>query len=78
MENRNVLGHRLKELCEQKNVSYSELAEKSGVPVKRILRMAWGGSSNPGVFIMLKICDALGITLDEFFGTEEFNEFRVK
>lgn len=78
MEGRGALGKRLNELCEQNNISYKELAEKTGVPASKVLRILWGNASNPGVFIMLKLCDGLGITMDEFFGTEEFNEFRVK
>ena len=78
MENKNVLGKRLQAVCQQKNMSFRELAEKSGVPEKTILRIAWGSRTNPGIFLMINICDALDITVDEFFGTEEFDEFRKK
>jgi transcriptional regulator with XRE-family HTH domain len=32
MEQNIALANRLKELCEQKNLSYNELAEESGLP----------------------------------------------
>lgn len=76
MEQNIALANRLKELCEQKNLSYNELAEKSGLPLRRIYRMAHGGVSNPGVFVMMRICSGLEVSLDEFFGTDEFKEFR--
>lgn len=76
MEQNLVIANRLKGLCEEKNLSYNALAERSGVPVKRIYRIAYGNVSNPSVFVMLRICDGLEISLDEFFGTEEFKELR--
>lgn len=77
MENtNNVLGNRLRELCVEKNMSYRALGEKIGMPETRILRIARGMTSNPGIFVMISICDGLGVTLDEFFGTDEFKELR--
>lgn len=77
MENtNNVLGNRLKELCQEKNISYRELGEKIGMSGTRIARIANGMTSNPGVYTMIQICDGLGVSLDEFFGTDEFKELR--
>lgn len=77
MENtNNVLGNRLKELCQEKNISYRELGEKIGMSGTRIVRIANGMTSNPGVYTMIQICDGLGVSLDEFFGTDEFKELR--
>ena len=72
METNVLLGNRLKDVCAQKNMTYQMLAEKSGVPVRRVYRLYHGMTSNPGVFVMLDICKALDITVDEFFGTDEF------
>ncbi len=76
METNILLANRLKELCEEKNLSYNALAEKSGLPVRRIYRMACGGTSNPGVFVMMQLCNGLGMSLDEFFATDEFKALR--
>ena len=75
MENQ-ILGKRIKELCEQKGISYAELAEKIGVSKRSIMRMELGAPSSTSVFRMIAICDVLGVTLDEFFGTEEFKNLR--
>ena len=69
-----ALCNRIKGLCKEHNISYRELAQKSGVPESRIRRMYYGAVGNPGVFMMMKICNVFGISLDEFFDTEEFKE----
>lgn len=71
-----AMSNRLKELCKERNLSYAELAEKIGVPKTKIVRMAIGAPSNPGLVLMMKICDALEIGLDEFVDTDEFREVR--
>ena len=75
MEQNIALSNRLKNLMEEKHLTFKELAEKSGIPVRRIYRMMHGGVSNPSVFVMMRICNAMDITLDEFFGTEELQAF---
>ena len=71
-----ALSKRLKELCKERNLTYGELAEKINVPKNKIVRMAVGAPSNPGLVLMMKICDALEVTLDEFVDTDEFREVR--
>ena len=75
MENQ-ILGKRLKELCEVKGVTYAELAEKTGCSKRAIMRLVMGVPASVSVFRMIAICDVLGVTLDEFFGTEEFKNLR--
>jgi len=72
MERNVLLSNRLKELCEEKGMTWQALAEKSGMPVKRVYRIYVGQTSNPSVFTMIQICKGLDISLDEFFGTDEF------
>lgn len=76
MDKNTVLANRLKALCEEKNISYRALGEKIGMPAARIARIANGMTSNPGIYTMIHICDGLGVSLDEFFGTDEFKELR--
>lgn len=67
-----VLGNRIKGLCKERNYSYYTLSYKSSVPLTTLLHIIDGTSKNPGVFTIIKICDGLEISLQEFFGTEEF------
>ena len=75
MEQNVVLAKRLKELMEVKGISFGELAQKSGLDARRLHRIANGVVSNPSVFVMMRICNGLEVTLDEFFGTEELKAF---
>lgn len=66
-----VLATRLKEVCQERQMTYRELGEKIGMPVSRIVRIANGMTTNPGVYTMISICEGLEISLDEFFGVKE-------
>ena len=77
MEKRSAaLANRLKQVCQEKNITYRELGDKIGMPAKRIQRIAYGLTENPGIYTIISICDGLEISLDEFFNTEEFKEMR--
>lgn len=73
-----AFAKRMKALLEEKGMSYNELAEKSNIPVRRIYRLATLGGGNPGIFTMKAVCDALGITLDEFVSGDVFKEIDAK
>lgn len=76
MDQSTAIADRIIQVCEEKNMSLEELAKKSDISLRTIYRMTHGMTGNRGIFMMISICDALGITLDEFFGSEEFKEFR--
>lgn len=63
---------RLQILCEQKGVTINKLATEAGVPPSTVKGILYGRSNNPGVVTIKKLCDGLGISLTEFFETEEF------
>ena len=72
MESYAAIAKRVKGLMEEKGMTYSQVAEKSGLPYKKVYRLANVGASNPGMFTMKALCDALDVTLDEFLNAEEF------
>lgn len=63
---------RLLTLCDEKRMSIHRLATESGVPPSTIKNILYGKSQNPGIVTIKMLCDGLGITLSEFFGTDEF------
>lgn len=80
MEQSIAIAKRLTALCKEKGWDAVVLAEKTSLPVEKAKRMMNVGASNPGVYLMLRICNALEITVDEFFQSEEFkniDEYRV-
>lgn len=74
MERQEALSKRLKEICEEKNISYAQLAKKCGMSVRVVYRLYNGMTSNPSIYTMITICDALDISLDDFFCSEEFRK----
>ena len=63
---------RLLKLCEEKRMSINKLATESAVAPSTIKNILYGKSQNPGIVTIKMLCDGLGITLTEFFDTEEF------
>ncbi|MCX4363221.1 MAG: helix-turn-helix transcriptional regulator [Clostridia bacterium] len=59
-------------LCEQKKMSIHKLATESGISPSTIKSILYGNSQNPGIVTIKMLCDGLGISLIEFFNTQEF------
>lgn len=60
------IGQRIKELKEKKHMTTNALANKAGVS-QSYLRDVELGKKNPTVEMLSYICDALGISLYNFF-----------
>lgn len=73
MREQKKLARRIIQLCEERSMSYYCLSYKSTVPITTIMNIVRCVTKNPGVFTIIKICDGLGITIQEFFDAEEFN-----
>jgi len=71
-----ILIDRIDELCKEKDYTYYVLSYKSSVPMTTLMHIMKGESKNPGIFTILKICDGLDVTIQEFFGTKEFEDVK--
>ena len=67
-----ALLHRIDALCKEQGLTYYMLSYKSGVPLSTVMNIQKGKSMNPGIFTLMKICDGLGVSMKEFFDSEEF------
>lgn len=67
-----ILINRIVQLCKDKGYSYYKLAYRASIPFSTLINIVEGRSKNPGIFTIMKICDALEIPLKDFFDTEEF------
>lgn len=67
-----TVKNRLIFLCGEKRMTINKLATESGVAPSTIKNILYGKSTNPGIVTLKKLCDGLGISLIEFFNTEEF------
>jgi len=60
----------LKEILKSKNISQSKLSRIADIPRTNIVAIINGQIKNPTIGLMIKIADALEISLDEFRGDE--------
>ncbi len=73
METTQIIVKRIQQLCNERNITVGKLCTLSGSTGSTISDIMNGITKNPGVLTIKKLCDALGITLAEFFDTEDFN-----
>lgn len=72
MDTYSTVKDRLLALCAEKRMSIHKLAIESAVPPSTIKNILYGKSQNPGIVTIKMLCDGLGVTLNEFFNTQEF------
>lgn len=68
-----AVRNRILQLCGEREISINKLATISALPPSSIKNILYGKSQNPKLITIKMICDGLGLTLGEFFSTEEFN-----
>ena len=73
-----ALLHRIDTLCKEQNITYYTLSYRADVPLSTVMNIQNGTSKNPGIFTIMKICDGLGVSMKEFFDSEEFESARVE
>lgn len=73
MDTVTAVKNRILILCEQRNMTINKLANLSAIPPSSLKNILYGKSQNPKILTIKMLCDGLGITLGEFFSTEEFD-----
>ena len=68
-----AVRNRILELCGERNISINKLENICGLPPSSVKNILYGKSQNPKILTVKMICDGLGITLAQFFDTDEFN-----
>jgi len=64
------INNRIKELCEERGFSYYELAKRSEIPYSTLNTMILK-ENQPSLTTVRKLCKGFGITLLQFFNTED-------
>jgi transcriptional regulator with XRE-family HTH domain len=72
MDTRTAVANRIIELCMERHIAVYRLSIISGVPSSTLKNILNGGSLNPGIITIKKLCDGLGISLVEFFNPKFF------
>ncbi len=72
MDTYTTVKNRLLKLLDEKNMSIHKLAIESAVAPSTIKNILYGKSQNPGIVTIKMLCDGFGISIVEFFNTEDF------
>ena len=76
MDIQETVAYRIRQLCREQGITPNKLSKLSGVPQATIKSILLGESKNPGTVAVKRLCDGFGITLGEFFDTEEFDRLK--
>ena len=72
MDTVTAVRNRILTLCGEHEISINRLATICALPPSSIKNILYGKSQNPGVVTIKMLCDGFGITLSEFFDTDDF------
>ena len=73
MDTQEAVARRIRQLCRDQGITPNRLSRIAGVPQATVKSILGGESKNPGMATIKKLCDGFGITLGEFFSTDEFD-----
>lgn len=68
-----LIANRISTLCKERSITVGKLCYLAGITGSTVSDIMNGVTKNPGVLTIKKLCDALEITLADFFNTPEFN-----
>lgn len=78
MKEQKLIADRIRDLCHKQNLSYYMLSYKSAVPITTLMHIIDCSTRNPGIFTIMKICNGFGITMIDFFNTEELKGIEIE
>ncbi len=68
-----AVGLRILEYCRERDITPNKLCTMSGVIQSTVNSIFSGRSQNPKIGTIKDLCSGLGITLEEFFDSELFD-----
>ncbi len=71
-----LVQKRIHDLCKVNNITTNKLANQSLLTQSTVQNIMSGKSKNPKLKTIITLCTGLGISVKEFFDTEEFNNLR--
>ena len=72
MDTRKLVSLRIQQLCAAHGYNINSLARQAGIPPTTLKNIIYGTSHNPGIVTIKLLCDGLGISLFDFFDTDQF------
>lgn len=67
-----AVRQRIIQLCQERDISINKLSSISGVTQSTVNNIVSGRNNSATVSTIKKLCDGLGITIDDFFHSELF------
>lgn len=72
MKIREAVSKKINKICNERNISINKLASMSCLTQSTVQHLADGNSKNPKLLTIIRICDGLDITIQEFFSDDLF------
>lgn len=69
-----AVKERILELCQEKNISINKLSTMSGVTQSTMNNIVSGRNRSATISTIKKLCDGLGITIEQFFDSDLFRD----
>ena len=69
---REAVKERILELCREENISINKLCSMSGVTQSTVNNIVSGRNHSATISTIKKLCDGLGISIEDFFHSELF------
>ena len=69
-----AVRERILELCRERDISINRLSSMSGVTQSTVNNLVSGRNRSTTISTIKKLCDGLGITIEEFFHSDLFRE----
>lgn len=69
-----AVRQRILELCREKNISVNKLSSMSGVTQSTVNNIVSGRNHSATVSTIKKLCDGLGISIEDFFSSVLFQD----
>ena len=67
-----AVRQRIIQLCQDRDISINKLSSLSGVTQSTVNNIVSGRNNSATVSTIQKLCDGLGITIDDFFHSDLF------
>ena len=67
-----AVKERILELCRERDITINKLSNMSGVTQSTVNNIVSGRNNSATISTIKKLCDGLGITIEEFFHSELF------
>jgi len=67
-----AISKKLNNICKERNISVNKLANMSLLTQSTVEHLVNGDSKNPKLLTIIRICDGLDMSLQEFFADDLF------